>query len=139
MREMLGDTISWFSRMSWNILEAPEGAGFITTDCPVSFYNPCVFPPVEAGIGLAGTSVLFPISPKLMLLMLHPEYKGGGVNADALMRLVPRKREDQQINCIFWPSISAEAVQTYNSCLFLLSDRFVVSSSRANLEQCITD
>lgn len=48
--------------MEWEIAKAEVGPSFITTDSHVSFYNPACPPPTEAGIGLAGTIVFFPLS-----------------------------------------------------------------------------
>jgi len=50
--------------MEWEIVESEVGSSFITADSPVSFYNPACLPPAEAGIGLAGTIVFFPLSSR---------------------------------------------------------------------------
>ena len=72
--KMACDTLHpWFARMEWEVVEAGCNASFITTDSPVSFYNPKFLPPAEAGIGLAGTIVLFPLSSQKLLLLRHPE------------------------------------------------------------------
>lgn len=73
MRMAIGSIHPWLARMEWEIFEAAAGSSFIATDSPVSFYNPACPPPAEAGIGLAGTMVLFPLSSRKLLLMRHPE------------------------------------------------------------------
>lgn len=73
MRIAIGSIHPWLARMEWEIFEAAAGSSFITTDSPVSFYNTACPPPAEAGIGLAGTIVLFPLSSRKLLLMRHPE------------------------------------------------------------------
>ncbi len=73
MRIATGALHPYLVRMEWEIIEAEVGSSFITTDSPVSFYNPACPPPAEAGIGLAGTIVFFPLSSRKLLLMRHPE------------------------------------------------------------------
>ncbi|MBS4097752.1 MAG: DUF4238 domain-containing protein [Sulfuricella sp.] len=73
MRMAIGTLHPWMARMEWEIVEAEIGSSFITTDSPVSFYNPACPPPAEAGIGLAGTKVFFPLNPRKLLIMRHPE------------------------------------------------------------------
>lgn len=73
MRMAIGTIHPWMVRMEWEIVEAEVGSCFITTDSPVSFYNPACGPPAEAGIGLAGTKIFFPLSSRKLLLMRHPE------------------------------------------------------------------
>ena len=51
MRMMVGQLSPWLSRMEWEVFAAEDGASFITTDSPVSFYNPFFPPPAEAGTG----------------------------------------------------------------------------------------
>lgn len=139
MKEMLRPVISWFCRMRWNIFETAQDVQFITTDSPVSFFNVSFPPPAEAGIGFVGTKVLFPISPHLMLIMSHPEYDGGSETIDPLTRLEEPKTEDGGVQVVFQPPLPAEAVRTFNSCMFRLSDRIVVSQSKSSLEKCVVD
>lgn len=73
MRMAIGSIHPWLARMEWEIFEAEAGSSFITTDSPVSFYNPACPSPAEAGLGLAGTKVFFPLSSRKLLLMRHPE------------------------------------------------------------------
>ena len=73
MRMAVGTLHPWLARMEWEVFDAEAGSSFITTDSPVSFYNPAFPPPAEAGIGLAGTKVFFPLSSRKLLLMRHPE------------------------------------------------------------------
>jgi hypothetical protein len=73
MKMALGSIYPWLGRMEWEIFEAATGTAFITTDSPVSFYNLRIMPPAEAGVGLAGIKVLFPLCSRKLLLMRHPE------------------------------------------------------------------
>jgi hypothetical protein len=74
MKEMVGSLNPWFARVKWEVIKAEDGTAFITTDSPVSFWNAACIPPAEAGIGLLGTVVLFPLSSQYLLIMRHPEY-----------------------------------------------------------------
>lgn len=73
MRMSIGAIHPWLARMEWEVVESQEGSFFITSDSPVSFYNPKAPPPAEAGIGLAGTIVFFPLSSRKLLVLRHPE------------------------------------------------------------------
>jgi len=73
MRTMLGKIHPWMERMNWEVVEAAPGSAFITTDSPVTFVNRAFPPHAEAGIGLAGTVALFPLSSRKLLFMTHPE------------------------------------------------------------------
>ena len=76
MRCLTGQLVQWLSNMDWEVLESPDRTSFITTDSPVSFYNVAFPPPTQAGIGLAGTMVFFPLNSKYLLVLRHPEYNG---------------------------------------------------------------
>ena len=58
-----------FSKMKWAILRAPNGGRFITSDCPVSWFDPTPRPPFYAGhgLGMKKVQVTFPVSPALCL------------------------------------------------------------------------
>jgi len=75
MKMALGSIHPWLAEMEWEIFEAAPGTAFITTDSPVSFFNARIPPPAEAGIGLAGTVVLFPLCSRKLLLMRHPQIR----------------------------------------------------------------
>lgn len=94
MAMAVGSIYPWLGRMEWEVFEARTGAAFITTDSPVSFYNPRILPPADAGIGLAGTKVLFPLSSRKLLLMRHPECR----SQPPLTELPPTKLVDGLIS-----------------------------------------
>jgi len=73
LRATQGVHVPYFSRMKWSMFNAPDSFSFVTTDSPVSFFNPKFPPPSEPGISLVGTIVLFPLSSKHLLLLQHPE------------------------------------------------------------------
>lgn len=137
MRQLSGRIIPYFARMKWDIVKAPKGSSFITTDSPVSFYNPELPPPAEAGLKFAGTKVLFPLSSKLILIMRHPEY---GINSEVPPKqLVPEpEKRDDGIEVTFYPQpISDEVLNQYNWLLVELLDRTVAGNCREVLEKCL--
>lgn len=93
MKMALSSIHPWLAWMEWEIFEAAPGTVFITTDSPMSFYNPRILPPAEAGVGLAGTKVLFPLSSRKLLLMRHPECR----SESPLTELPPAKVVDRSI------------------------------------------
>lgn len=73
IRMAIGALYPWLAQMEWEVVIAEQGSNFITSDSPVSFYNPAVPPPAEAGVAMAGTKILFPLSSTHLLLIKHPE------------------------------------------------------------------
>lgn len=81
MKAASGRFLPYFQRMVWEVVEADGEAEFLTSDSPVTLLNEQMIPPCEAGIAQYGTVVVFPISPKFMLFMRHPEYNQEGKKA----------------------------------------------------------
>lgn len=94
MKMALGSIHPWLAKMEWEIFEAAPGTAFITTDSPVSFFNSRILPPADAGVGLAGTVVLFPLCSRKLLLMRHPEIR----SEPPLTELPPTKLVDGLIS-----------------------------------------
>lgn len=136
MKEMMGQLNPWFARMKWEVIKAEDGAAFITTDSPVSFWNAACIPPAEAGIGLLGTVVLFPLSSQYLLIMRHPEYTKStrrvclGVLADPTL-------DDRLIPVTTGGVWTRRMVVNHNKAMSFLSDRLLVAQSRQVLEECI--
>jgi len=132
MRWMNGVLHPWFARMEWEVIKAEEGSAFITTDSPVSFYNPKCPLPEEAGIALAGTKILFPLSSRALLLMQHPECR----SEHPLKVLADPMLGDGVISItrgIVW---NRKLVTTTNWNLLQLAHHFVVAENKETLEQC---
>jgi hypothetical protein len=121
--------------MEWEVIEAESGSAFITSDSPVSFYNPACFPPNEPGVGLAGTFVLFPLSSRHLLLMRHPECR-----THSPLHLLPEPTAEGLELAITKGAIwSAEEVNNTNWKLTLLADSLIVGESKDILQRCIHD
>ncbi len=132
MRWMIGALHPWFARMEWEVIEADEGAAFITTDSPVSFYNPQCPPPAEAGIALAGTKIFFPLSSRALLLMRHPECR----SEHPLTVLDDPMLRDGVISLTHGAVWSQKVVTSTNWKLLQLAHHFVVAENQEVLEQC---
>ena len=132
MRWMNGNLHPWFARMEWEVIEAEEGAAFITTDSPVSFYNPECPPPAEAGIALAGTKVLFPLSSRTLLIMRHPECR----SEHPLKVLADPMHGDGVVPITHGMVWNQRVVASTNWKLLRLAHHFVVAENKNVLEQC---
>lgn len=125
MRLAIGKIHPWLARMEWEVIAAEPGSAFLTSDSPVCFYNPKIPPPAEAGVGLAGTIVFFPICSSHLLLMRHPECR----TLDPLVLLPDPPSEDRQISLhrgVVW---SASTVANTNYKIAALAGDLVVAES----------
>jgi hypothetical protein len=111
--------------MEWEIFEAEDGSAFVTTDSPVSFFNERIMPPYEAGVGLAGTIVLFPLSSRKLLLMRHPECR----SESPLTVLLPSEVVDGVIPISSGTIWGRKLVELTNSRMAHLAHELVVGES----------
>lgn len=135
MRHSIGTLSPWFETMEWEVVMAADGAAFVTTDSPLSLYNPAASPPAEAGIGLAGTMVFFPLSSSKALLMRHPEYVSEGKYPTQVLPMPEHQDGHIAITSgAIWP---AEVVNRFNWKLVQLCSNLVVANSPVVIERCI--
>jgi hypothetical protein len=125
MRMAVGTIHPWLARMEWEIFEAEDGSAFVTTDSPVSFFNERIMPPYEAGVGLAGTIVLFPLSSRKLLLMRHPECR----SESPLTVLLPSEVVDGVIPISSGTIWGRKLVELTNSRMAHLAHELVVGES----------
>jgi hypothetical protein len=135
MRWSIGTFTPWFRTMDWEIFTAAEGTSFVTTDSPVSFYNPAAPPQAEAGIALAGTKVFFPLSSKMVLLMRHPSYDRS--KADSTRQLDEPASDDAHVRIHFGVTWPQSVVDGFNWKMSKLAGNLVVANSREVLERSI--
>lgn len=132
MRWSIGMFSPWFENMEWEIVDAEPGSAFITTDSPVSFYNPAVLPPAEAGIGLVGTIVFFPLSSRRLLLMRHTQNRDQPISP---LTALPQPEHEDGFVAIdvgaVWPK---DVVQRLNWKLTRLSSNLLAAESIEVLE-----
>ena len=137
MQMMVGQLHPWFACMEWEIIEADKGSAFVTTDSPVSLYNADCPPPAEAGIALAGTIVLFPLSSRHLLVIRHPEYRGDP-RISCLGILPDPTRTDSLLPITRGAVGNRNMVTRHNWKMVHLADRLVVGESKELLEQCVS-
>ena len=137
MRMINGKLLPWFGAMKWEICQAEEGASFVTTDSPLSLYNPAAPPPAEPGLALAGTIVLFPLDSRHVLFLRHSEYQIGS-DMSPLTVLPEPSVKDGWISIASGTVWNTDRVNTFNWQMLLLCDRFVVAESKEVLEACIS-
>ena len=100
-----------FHRSAWEILEAADGTGFIFCDCPV-----VVVPPKcseQVGFAVPGSAKYFPLSRRLCVRLGEPG----------------RKRSFRKL--------SKEEVRIVNHNIAANSERFIMSASKAQLENIV--
>jgi hypothetical protein len=137
MRMSVGAYHPWFGKMEWEIFEAGQGASFVTSDSPVSLYNPMIPPPEEAGIGLAGTMVFFPLCSKYVLVMRHRAVRfEAGLSHVSVLDDVPSVA-DSSISITRGSVWDADTVSRFNWKMLQLSDRLIVARSEDTLQACI--
>jgi hypothetical protein len=68
-----GKIFTFLARMVWNVWDAPDDYAFVTSDNPVTIYNPRMQPSEVSGIGLAGSTLLFPLNSTHCLELFHAE------------------------------------------------------------------
>lgn len=134
MRFSIGTLSPWFETMEWEVVTAGDGASFVTTDSPLSLYNPAAPPPAEAGIGLAGTEVFFSLSSNKALLMRHPQYIVGEMDPREVLPIP--EHEDGQIAITSGGIWSQEVVDRFNWKLVQRSLNLVVANSPLVIERC---
>lgn len=137
IRTLVGKLSPWFGVMKWEICQAEEGASFVTTDSPLSLYNPATPPPAEPGLALAGTIVLFPLDSHHMLFLRHSEYLTRS-DMSPLAVLPEPSVKDGWISIASGRVWNTDKVNTFNWQMLQLCDRFVVAESREVLEACIS-
>ena len=78
LRDILktGKIFTFLSRMVWNVWDAPERYAFVTSDNPVTIYNPHMSPSEVAGVGLVGSMLFFPLNSRHCLELFHRESLG---------------------------------------------------------------
>ncbi len=142
--EFMKSLFSVFSRvfhyMVWELVRAPEGEFFLTSDSPVSLYNAAVLPPAEAGLQLAGTLVYFPLS-KTHLLEGHHRYMHTTNKAEPLVRLeYPQEPPDPKetgVEFLFGPEWTAEQVRRTNWVMAELAGEMIAGNSEATIRNAL--
>ena len=124
--------IKMFMRMDWEIINA-NSASLVTTDSPVTLYNPSVVPPLEPGLGQAATLVMFPLNANQILIMSHPE-----AHDMEPAEQIPNPETERECRVSErtekWPD---DQVDVHNGIMIDLADRLVVANSKEVLERAL--
>ena len=136
MREVSGRIGPYLSRMLWEIVQAPDGSNFITSDSPVCYFNEDFIPPREPGLGLYGTMVFFPLDPKHLLILRHPEYMRGEKKAsDTLPRDIDY--EDGHIELRRGTVWEKDVVDHFCWVIFTLSQDLIAGCSKESIDKAV--
>ena len=138
MQTLLEKLQTWFGRMEWEVVRAEDGASFVTTDSPVSLYNPAMPPPAEPGLALTGTVVFFPLDSTHVLLMRHSIFRTEE-GMPPLAVLEDPCVENDRISLSHGSEWSTDVVNEFNWKMVQLCNRLVVGESRRVLEACVSD
>jgi hypothetical protein len=138
MRMSIGKLHPWFCQMEWEVYEAENGAAFVTTDSPVSFYNSRTPPPAEPGLALVGTMVFFPLSSRHALLMRHPKYRQQENISPLEVLPDPRVEEDGHVSVTHGAVWTKDVVDNFNWKIAQLSSQLIVGESKNVLQVCVT-
>jgi hypothetical protein len=128
--KLANDTICpMFMEMRWVFFRAPKGVEFITSDCPLSWYDPTPRPPFYGGhgLGMRGVEVTFPITPTTVLLGTH-EGPEGVHDADLAQVLLFNLRK------LYWAAEHAYAASKTSARQALALAMFAASQINASRE-----
>lgn len=125
----------YFLRMIWNVWAIPNEMHLITSDNPVTIFNPYFLDEnLEPGIGLLGSIVLYPLCPRHCLMLTHPESETED-GFDPLQPIeAPPRGIDHRILIRGDRTLPPEMAETCNRVIALYSDRFLVSGDVKTLE-----
>lgn len=122
-----GELFTHISRMIWNVWDSPDGYIFVSSDNPVSIYNPRVFPPQVAGIGLLGSVLLFPLTPKHCLELIHPE-RETEEHPDFLRPIEIKPFDVTGVRIRAGRTMSCNKAYVFNCMMGLCADRYLFGS-----------
>ncbi|OGV70465.1 MAG: hypothetical protein A2283_19160 [Lentisphaerae bacterium RIFOXYA12_FULL_48_11] len=122
-----GKFFTLISRMIWEIVEAPSGYAFVTSDNPVTIYNPHMGPTADAGIGLLGSHVLYPLTPRYCLQLIHPEIESK-VSPDYMQPIEVNAFDLKGVTLRFGTTMSQDLAYATNLVIALQAERFLASN-----------
>jgi hypothetical protein len=122
-----GEFFTHISRMIWNVWDSPKEYIFVSSDNPVSIFNPRAFPPNVAGIGLIGSVLLFPLTPKHCLELIHPEHETEKY-PDFLKPIKIKPFDVSGVRIRAGRTMSYEKAYAVNNMIGLCADRYIFGS-----------
>ena len=135
MQMLTGELSKYLQCMNWRLVNAEEGATFITSDNLVVFFNRDFLPPNEAGLGLVGTTVFFPIDLTHLLVLNYPKYLSGDYKtASDKVELPPKGDRTIKVLRVSWDKA---AVDRNNWLMTQLSHRFIAGCNEDILKSAV--
>lgn len=136
MREMVEAQIytRYFSRMIWKAWKMPEECHVVTTDSPITIFNPDYPHLIEAGIGRLGSITLYPLTPSWCLEMIHPE-KESDPDFDPAGTVEVEWKDLQRVELRVGAEMPVEKAKAANGILTMRARRFVAADSPELLEE----
>jgi len=135
MKTVIGVFAAALPHMIWEVITASKGTSFLTTDSPVSLFNPAFPPPAEAGINQVGTSVLLPLTPNYLLMLGHPGYDSDNSPPPETPVDYPEV-EDVRVKFRFW-EMPPEGVKRINWVMATLADRYIVANDESVIDNAL--
>jgi len=123
-----GEYFTYISRMVWNVWDVPTGYAFITSDNPVTIFNPYMHPSELAGIGLLGSILLYPLTSTHCLELIHPETESEK-SPDYLKPIQVEPLDVGGIHIRAGRVMPSDLAHTVNCLLGMYAERYLVSSS----------
>lgn len=136
MKTVIGVFSSIIPHMLWEIVTPEHGSSFLTTDSPVTLYNSAFLPPFEPGIKHAGTQVIFPLSPKKLLILAHPSY-AYDKTVDPQEHVDYEHIDSKKNQVLSGRELPIEGVKKINWMLLQLSDKYIVASDKKTIEEAL--
>jgi Protein of unknown function (DUF4238) len=131
-----GLLVRYFARMVWEVSKAEEGCSYITSDSPVTFFNPACPSYFEPGIGLLGTVVFFPLDSQHLFTLRHPEFCADPTISP--LAIVPDPALGDRKISVYSVISDKNHVNLLNRIMLQLSDKIIVGNSKYILEKAIT-
>lgn len=136
MKSAIGIFSSVLPHMLWEIVCPKQGYSFLTTDSPITLYNPAFPPPFEPGIKHAGTTVLFPMTPKYLLILNHRD-KLSNAPPPPDKPVYYQKLDKGDIKVDVGRVIPETAVSKINWVMAQLADRYIVANEKSVIERVL--
>lgn len=136
MKTVVGIFSSVLPHMLWEIVCPEQGYSFLTTDSPVTLYNPAFPPPFEPGIKHVGTTVLFPMAPNYLLIFNHPEKLSDPPPPPDKPVNYP-KLDKGNIKVDIGRVLPETAVNKINWVMVQLADKYIVANEKSVIEKVV--
>jgi len=123
----------YFLRMIWSVWTVPDGMHLVTTDNPVTIFNPDFVHLEQSGIARLGCVVLFPLTPRYLLELIHPEReRDPGFDPAETVEAALEDHDSVEIRA--GKTLPRDKTDAINFVMTVRADRSVVSDDAATLK-----